>query len=59
MDAHGESGLTPGGDAYTGGDGPDGETGLVRDDAPPDNPPSDQIDEQSQTVERQRKRQSR
>lgn len=53
-----ESGAPPGGRAYTGSDSPDAETGLVRDDAPPANPPAKAIEKQSKTQKRQQARQS-
>jgi hypothetical protein len=53
-----ESGAPPGGQAYTSSGSPDAETGLVRDDAPPANPPAKAIDQQSKTQKRQQARQS-
>jgi hypothetical protein len=53
-----ESGAPPGGQAYTGSDSAASEAGLVRDDAPPANPPMKAIEQQSQTQKRQQARQS-
>ncbi len=53
-----ESGAPPGGGAYTGDGSQDTETGRVRPDAPPGNPPSKPIEQQSQTQKRQQANQS-
>jgi Protein of unknown function (DUF2795) len=53
-----ESGAPPGGPAYTGSGSADMDTGFVRDDAPPANPPAKAIDKQSKTQKRQQARQS-
>lgn len=51
---HEESDLPPGGDAYT---DPNPDTGAVRHDAPPYNPPQKAIEEQSKTLKQQQERQ--
>jgi uncharacterized protein DUF2795 len=51
-----ESDQPPGGDDYV---NPDPETGTVRDDAPPDNPPAKAIEEQTQTQNEQKERQEK
>lgn len=53
---HEESDLPPGGDAYTDSN-PD--TGKVRNDAPPHNPPQKAIEEQSKTLKEQQERQQK
>jgi hypothetical protein len=53
-----ESGAPPGGRAYTGTDSVDADTGFVRPDAPPENPPSKAIEQQTKTQKRQQARQS-
>ena len=49
-----ESGLPPGGDDYV---NPEPESGFVRDDSPPDNPPQKAIEKQSDTLKEQQRRQ--
>jgi len=49
-----ESGEPPGGDDYV---NPTPESGAVRDDAPPENPPQRVLDEQSSTQKQQQQRQ--
>jgi Protein of unknown function (DUF2795) len=51
-----ESDQPPGGDDYV---NPDPETGTVRDDAPPDNPPAKAIEEQTQAQNEQKERQEK
>jgi Protein of unknown function (DUF2795) len=51
-----ESGLPPGGDDYV---NPDPESGAVRHDAPPDNPPQKAIEQQTKTQNEQKERQER
>ena len=51
---HEESDLPPGGDAYT---DPNPDTGKVRNDAPPHNPPQNAIEQQSKTLTEQQERQ--
>jgi Protein of unknown function (DUF2795) len=53
---HEESDLPPGGDAYT---DPNPDTGAVRHDAPPYNPPQKAIEEQSKTLKQQQERQQK
>jgi Protein of unknown function (DUF2795) len=49
-----ESDLPPGGDDYV---NPEPESGAVRDDSPPDNPPQKAIQKQSETLKEQQSRQ--
>jgi hypothetical protein len=53
-----ESGAPPGGGAYTDEGTKDAETGFVRPDAPPGNPPSKALEQQSKTQKRQQAAQS-
>jgi hypothetical protein len=52
-----ESGAPPGGSAYTATPSEDTETGRVRRDAPPNNPPAKALDQQTRTQKRQEARQ--
>jgi Protein of unknown function (DUF2795) len=48
-----ESNRPPGGDDYV---NPEPETGVVRDDSPPDNPPQKALEQQSKTLKEQQSR---